>query len=223
MKNLAQLEESVKLARQNKKVADTAYTSLDTAMHSLPREGFTPEYLNKKTDEIRTKFVPTILNALSQVVKIADDVRPSEVPWNSKEMILSMRPVTKANHPFAPAADESAEAVARLSKMTEYEKYSTPLLELHMNAALANNQLGNLYLLNQENNTRTADMNYKPFDLSTVVLPDQEQAKSNLLEVRVIQTGLENLWRQAEGRPVTPVMKINAGRQAQGVTYYDAA
>jgi len=222
MKNLVQLEDAVKLARQQKQTADTAYTSLDAAMNSMPREGFTPEYLNKKAAEIRAKFVPVILGALSEVSKIADDVRPSEPMWNSKEMILSLRPVTESGHPFAPAKDPVAEATVRASKMAEYSKMSTGLIELHMNAAAANNQLGNLYLLNQENNTRAGQPNYTPFDLSAVALPDRDQALSHLQEVRAIQIGLENLWRQAEGRPVTPAQKINAARMAQGVTHYAA-
>jgi len=224
MKNLGQLEESVKLARQHKATADTAYSSLDAAMNTMPREGFTPEYLDKKQTEIRAKFVPTILNALSEVVKIADDVRPSQPMWDSREMVLSLRPVTKpaGNHPFAPAEDLTAEATARLSKMTEYSKMSTALLCLHVDAAIANNQLGILYLLNQENNTRAGQPGYKPFDLTTIALHDRDQALSHLQEIKAIQVALENVWRHAEGRPVSPQMKMNAARMAQGVNLYAA-
>lgn len=222
MKNLVQLENAVKQARQHKQTADTAYTSLGAAMAALPREGFTSDYLNKQTAAIRERFVPTILAALGEIKKIADAVRPSELPWQSKEMILSLRPVTKSagNHPFAPAEDMVIEAAVRLSKMTEFEKYSTSLLELHSAAALDSGQLGLFYLLNREYNTRHADPGYSPVDMDKVVLEDQEQALNHFREIKSIEVNTENLWRQAQGKPLSPSQKITAGRMAEGVKHY---
>jgi hypothetical protein len=221
MKNLTQLEESVKSARQHKNAADLAAASIANTLKTMPTDGFTTDFLNKKTAELRAKHVPAITNALAEIVKIADTIRSSEPSWSNTELILSKRPVTESGHPFAGAKDQLAEAAVRHSKMVEYGKMSMPLLALHAADALENNRLGEFYLLNQENNTRTADKNYQPFDLSKVQLPDRDQALSHLREVRAIQMELENVWREAEGRPVNPVDRINAARMAEGVIYAD--
>jgi len=41
---------------------------------------------------------------------------------------------------------------------------------------------------------------------------DQEQALSNIAEIKAIEVNLENVWRHADGRKVTPEQKIYAAR-----------
>jgi len=216
MKTLEQLNTAVKTMREHRAVADQAEAEINTKLGRIPQEGYTAEYKAKKAKEIVDAYSPAIANALKQTMELNAEIAPAAPFWESTSYVLSNRPVTPSagNHPFAPAADANAEAVARLSKMQEYSGMPDELLHLHADAAKATGKLGELHLINQENQKRAATSpNFKPLDLSGVVLPDQVQATNLFKEGKIIQTTLEHSFRAASGgRPVTAIERINLQR-----------
>jgi hypothetical protein len=217
MKTIKELEDAVKLAREHKKTAEIAHSILNAAINSMPKEGFTSEFLASKIKDIREKHTPAVRDALNATIKVNDEVRSSRDAWSNREFVLSMKPVTESLHPFAPAKDPIAEAHVRQSKMNEYARYPKELLKLHAEKALKNNELGNLFLLHIENQSRATQPGFEPLDLSAVKLPDQDEALSHLKEIEGIQRNLENTWRDAEGFKVTPAQRISAARMGQEV------
>jgi len=208
-----QLAESAKLARQHKQTAENAYNSLDTELARMPKEGYTPEYLAKKTAEIREKFVPVISNALVEVQKLSNQVMTSKPFWENRELILSGRAVSeRASGYLWQAKDAAVEAVTRQSLMMEFSKMSNELLGLKFHAAAANNEPGIAFLAHLENHGRAGQPGHVPFDLTIIPMMDQEQALSNIAEIKAIEVNLENVWRHADGRKVTPEQKIYAAR-----------
>lgn len=220
MKTVDQLDQALTLIRAHQATAQRNAAALDAELTRMPTEGYTPDHKEQKAKEIRAKYVPLIGDALNEVKKLNDQIRPSTPLWESTTFVLSTRPVSPSlnNQPHAPAADGQAESVARLAKMTELSKMDSSLLHLHADAAKATGAYGTLHLINQENSTRSKEPGHKPVDMSGIVLPDQQQALSMLKEGQATQLELEHTWRTADnGRPINPAERITLARMKSEV------
>lgn len=216
MITLGKIEETVKEMRRHRAEVTRLQGELDATIGRITADATRhPAYIEEKVTEARGKATPAIYETLGRLHALHEGLVKASAPWHDKRFLLSTKPLTEPLNsiPGAPAKDQAAEALARLSKMTELSKLDADLLHAVADDAKRENRLAELHLACLENNSRDQKQpGWRPVDLAGVELPDQMQALELLTEARKMANGISIAMKQAEGKPVSPVDRISAER-----------
>lgn len=208
----AQLEE-IRKALTEADYAEITYKSEREKLSALTEEfDASPEVIREKETALREKYAPIIVNARITAEKIKGELQESAEAWLSSEHILSTRPVStpSSSNMFKPA-DANAESMARLSLISELKTIGADQLHIRANEARREHRYGELYLINQENNTRTDSVGWNPVDLSGLNLPDQVKAKQIFAECNATAMTLDHMAKVTLGGTVSAVEKLALG------------
>ncbi|MFA6498776.1 MAG: hypothetical protein WC256_13980 [Desulfurivibrionaceae bacterium] len=214
------VQEALAKVRAHRSAVDQAANAIKQGIASLPTEGLTNEYKEKKTQEVRARFIPSILAALSETTKINDQLRGTQAFYENTPFLMSLEPVSKRlnNAPAAPAENQVHEAQTRHALLAEYAKMPNALLQAAADHAKAAGNYGHLHLASIENASRDQkDPSWKQISLDGLELPHQKEALNAIREAKAHQLFLENIWREAEGRKVDPSSAITAQRMMNEV------
>lgn len=216
MITLGKIEEIVKEMKRHQGEVGRSQGELDATIARITADATRhPAYIEEKVTEARSKATPAIYETLGKINALHESLIKAAGLWQDKRFLLSTKPLTQPLNsiPGAPAKDQAAEALARLAKMTEYSKLDADLLHAVADDAKREGRLAELHLACLENNGRDQEQpGWKPIDLGGVELPDQVQALELLTEANRIANGISIAMKQAEGKPVSPVDRISAGR-----------
>jgi hypothetical protein len=190
--------------------------ALDVEVGKITRDASRhPDYIREKVAELRSKATPAIYETLGKINGLHETLLKGAAPWKDKRYLLSTKPLTEPLNSIsgAPAKDPGVEAMARLSKMTEFSKLDADLLHVMAEDAKSEKRFAELHLACLENNGRDQRQpGWKAIDLSDVVLDDQVQALELFTEANRIANGISIAMKLAEGKIANPVDQINAAR-----------
>ena len=131
MITLGRIEEIVKEMKRHQADVARFQGELDATIARITADATRhPDYIKEKVTEARSKATPAIYETLGRLHALHEGLVKESAPWHDKRFLLSTKPLTEPLNsiPGAPAKDQAVEAMARLSKMTEFSKMDADLL-----------------------------------------------------------------------------------------------
>lgn len=212
---LQAIEATLQGMRKAQEEADRLQGTLQAEVQKISSEpGRTLDYINEKVKEAREKAVPGIYEQLNIINSEAERLTKAAPFWQDVKFVLSGQPLTAASkeNPSLPA-DPANEAISRLAKLTELSKMDAKHLQLAATSAMQENRHGELYLISLENDSRAGKEGWSgPIILDSLQLPERDKALDLLNEARTMASTISSQIKTANGRPATPLEKLQAAR-----------
>lgn len=216
MITLGQIQAGLKEMKRHQTTVQQLQAALDADIARINGDGTRhAAYVAEKTAEARSKATPAIYKILSEINTLHEGLLKGAGPWQDKRFILAQKPLTEPLNSIsgAKAKDPGVEAMARLSKLTEYRLMDADQLHMLADVAKREKRFAELHLACLENNSRDHKQpGWTPIDLADVVIPDQQEALQLLAEGNKIASGISSALKMAEGKAVSPVDAINGAR-----------
>lgn len=169
------------------------------------------EAMKAEKKAIFEKYAKSIIEARQTALAIKQELDEAADCWLDVEHVLSTRPVSETGSNLFQAKDSGVEAMARLSLSNELKNVQNDQLHLRAKDAKQAFRYGELFLINQEMNTRTESPGWKPIDLTGVMLPDQHKARQIFAEVNASTMAVEHMATVAIGGTVDSVATLTLG------------